>query len=65
MSSYNASASLHYSKLTDPEASDKPASIREKLYPCTCRNRAKVLQTVTNALTKLSLITSLTNILLN
>lgn len=65
MSSYNVSASLHYSKFTDLKASDKPASIREKLCPCTCRNRAKVLQTVTNVLIKLSLITGLMNILFN
>lgn len=65
MSSCNVSASLHYSKLTDLEASDMPASISEKLCPCNCRNRAKVLQTVANVLIKLSLITSLMNIVFN
>jgi hypothetical protein len=65
MNSYNASASLCYSKLTGLEAFDRPATISEKICPRTCRNRAKVLQTLASVLTKLSLITSLMNTVYN
>jgi hypothetical protein len=65
MSSYNISAYLRYSKLTDLEASDTPASISKNLSSYPGRNQAKVLQTVANVLTKLSFITSLVNVVYN